>query len=762
MPLLFENAVPTNFLWVSETASEGGDGSQGHPFRTIQSAVNNATAGTAIMVTEGTYVENVKLPTKNGGTESAPIWLLSADGPQKAQIVAAVNTTSAVYGYGTDNFVISGFSITGGKNGIQFSQSGSDFSNLTRNIVIENNVISGSVDDGIKVSQGRNIQVVGNVTTNTGEEGIDFVAVNNGLVQGNEISGARGAAGIFAKGGSTGVVIDSNYVHDIPIADGILIGGWTESKFFVPGYDRYEAKNITVTNNLVEDVGRRPLNILGGVDSVVTKNYFEANANYYTGIGVASGSPLASAVAQSYNDRIFDNIITNKNKISIATGSHDIFFYDNSSTGIWSTLTGPDAYAALHENSIASSILEALIQIPAEVAVIKTLEVSVSTVLDDLMANMALTGSADVNAVGNALDNVLTGNAGNNLLDGMGGKDTMGGGLGDDTYIVDNVGDVVVEGADSGRDTVKASISYTLGANVEKLMLTGCDNINASGNDQDNTLVGNAGDNVLDGKGGADIMSGGAGNDIYIIDHVGDVIKENSNSGTDTVLGALSNITLATNVENFIYTGHGNVTAIGNSGANILMGGSGNDYLDGKDGNDTLIGGDGNDVYVVNTAADRVVEYVGEGQDTIRSSVSYTLSANVENLVLFNGTAVTAVGNSLDNVITGNAVNNVIDGGAGADVLSGGKGNDAFVFHFGQANGDTITDFAGRGAGEGDQLVFYGFGQGQIIQISGTSDYLITPDDFHGGAAAAEIIHLNGVFNLDTQVGAGHNDVLFY
>ncbi|MDH4378675.1 MAG: M10 family metallopeptidase C-terminal domain-containing protein [Vampirovibrionales bacterium] len=347
---------------------------------------------------------------------------------------------------------------------------------------------------------------------------------------------------------------------------------------------------------------------------------------------------------------------------------------------------------------------------------------SLTYTLGNYLEHLTLSGTAAINGTGNAWHNKLIGNAANNTLSGLGGNDTLDGGegadtliggTGDDIYVVDNSNDVVTEAANEGSDTVQSSINYTLGSNVETLILTNLSSISGTGNTLNNVLVGNSADNVLDGGSGLDILMAGAGNDTYVVDSVYDRVIEKTDEGTsDTVRSSVS-WTLSDTVENLILTGDalldgtGNAfdnILVGNTASNVLTGGLGNDILDGKGGSDTLIGGLGNDTYWTDTALDSIIENADEGLDTVRATSSYALGANLENLTLDGLQAIQGMGNELDNVITGSVASNLLEGGAG---------NDRYVFEGNSFGADTIVDTSGN-----DTLDFSSIATGLTVDLA--------------------------------------------
>ena len=479
-------------------------------------------------------------------------------------------------------------------------------------------------------------------------------------------------------------------------------------------------------------------------------------------VSIAVGVTIEKAIGGSGADSLIGNDAANS---LIGGAGNDLL---NGGAGIDTMIggLGDDTYVV----DVAGDVVTELANEGTD-----TVQTGISYSLGANVENLTLTGSAAVNGVGNSLNNMLIGNAaanrleggaGNDTLDGGGGIDTLVGGLGDDTYIVDVVGDVITELANEGADTVKVSFTYSLGENLENLVLTGTAAINGTGNSVNNIMTGNSAANRLDGGLGADTMAGGLGDDSYVVDNVGDIVTELTNEGTDRVEASVS-YTLSANVENLTLTGTAaingtgngsNNVITGNSAANILNGGAGNDVLDGAGGADTLIGGLGDDSYIIDVAGDIVTELANEGTDTVKASLTYALGANVENLILTGTAAINGTGNALTNVLTGNSAANLLDGGAGLDTLIGGLGDDIYVV---DATGDVVTEQANEGTDKVLASVSYSLSANvENLVLTGTAAINGTGNSLNNiitGNSAAN--SLDGGAGADTMVGGLGDDV---
>ncbi|PIG90443.1 calcium-binding protein [Gloeocapsopsis sp. IPPAS B-1203] len=280
------------------------------------------------------------------------------------------------------------------------------------------------------------------------------------------------------------------------------------------------------------------------------------------------------------------------------------------------------------------------------------------------------------NLKGGSRNDKLYGYEGKDTLNGGAGIDTLIGGTGSDIYIVDTTTDVIIEYSGGGaHDTVQSSVSYTLGAYVNDLVLTGSSNINGTGNELDNIITGNRGRNVLRGLAGNDQLDG------------------SNDKRSDTLYGGVGNDTLIGGNKDKLYGGTGNDRLIGSHVG----------FFDNPDDTIYMDGGDGNDYLYASHDAEM---YGGRGNDTITGGTSVYIDGG-DGDDLLDGDESTIKGGKGNDTITGNYSR--LYGGDGDDVLSGiaamegGRGNDTliggdwdsgFIFSKPTDGIDTITNFA--------------------------------------------------------------------
>ena len=223
----------------------------------------------------------------------------------------------------------------------------------------------------------------------------------------------------------------------------------------------------------------------------------------------------------------------------------------------------------------------------------------------------------------------------------------------------------------------------------------------------------------------------------------------NGNADNDTLNG--------NNNENFLFGSGGNDTLRGFGGNDTLNGGSGNDTLDGGLDVDFMDGGLGDDVYFVDASGDVVAEGVGNGFDTVFTSINYTLGSGTDRLVTADPSLTTGLsltGNEFANEITGNAGGNIINGGAGADLMVGAGGDDIY---FVDNAGDVVSDAPGGGFDTVFSSISFNLDT-LIERVVAADTSATTALNFNGNEFTNEITGNNGSNMIDGRGGA---DLLF-
>lgn len=377
-------------------------------------------------------------------------------------------------------------------------------------------------------------------------------------------------------------------------------------------------------------------------------------------------------------------------------------------------------------------------------------------------------------------------------FNGAGGNDLIYGSYSASNVIDGGSGDDQIEIVDGG---VGSRINTVWGG-------AGNDFVNLFDSEGDSATIfgGSGNDTLLASNGGQHVIQGGAGNDVvqgdgtdravfsgkhtdYAISQMSQILVEDrralSPDGTDTLLRidrltfSDGTFTLASRI-GFGVTINGTAnadtitptaTVAGQPFVSVLKdtlnGNAGNDTLDGGAGADTMYGGSGNDTYVVNGGGDRVIEMSSaNGTDTVRASVTLTLSQFVENLTLTGTGAINGTGNTLANSLTGNSAANILTGFSGNDSLSGGGGNDTLDSG---NNNDVLT------GGAGGDMLYGGAGTDRFVftfaaDSSGATRDVIassgTGSGFEGaGAAAGDRIDLAAI---DANTGAAANQAFLF
>jgi Ca2+-binding RTX toxin-like protein len=531
-----------------------------------------------------------------------------------------------------------------------------------------------------------NFTGTGNNSANviTGGSGADVLA---GLVGDDTINGGDGNDTILYTVGDGADTVDGGAGADRLNVQGTALANSLSVLYAAGALTSVAGSTLTSVEEVVADLG----------DLTDTLNYGATSANVVVDLstGLASGflsiAGIENVVGGSGNDVLTGALgITN-----VLTGGagNDTFYVHDTDDGVSEIALGGIDEVRSYANAY--------------------------TITDANVENLSFVGIGNFSGTGNASDNVITGGTGNDVLNGLGGNDTLNGGAGND----------ILDGG-AGNDALNGGLG-------NDSLIGGLGTDTVDGGDGNDTLDGGAGiDSILAGAGddvvnyvfgeGADTVDGGAGADRLNITGNGaanaltvvfngtalttvangavagiEQVVANLQEGIDTLNYTSTTADVAVNLATGVASGFLSIANIEN-----VTGGGGNDvFTDVSTIANAFNGGLGNDVFIVHDLTDTVADVAAGGIDEVRSFAgSFTLAANLENLVYQGSGNFTGTGNNLGNAITGGAGNDVLSGlagddtllgGAGDDTLAGGQGNDSVN---GGAGNDTISYVIGDDA----------------------------------------------------------------
>lgn len=460
------------------------------------------------------------------------------------------------------------------------------------------------------------------------------------------------------------------------------------------------------------------------------------------------------------NDRVFDlaTLVTDRfAELRAATAAAPVQLFTSTALEQQYDITNQVGFAG-GEHALHYALTGEVMPTPIPDAII-------GTPGDDILAG---TDTSD-RMIGLAGNDVLQGLAGDDELQGDAGNDLLSGGAGNDTYFY-NVGDGIdtIDDTNANGDTNR--IIFGAGIDPASVTLGLGSLLIRAGNPGDEIHITQFDPNDPYGVHAIDSFEFADGTVLSYAEFLARGFDISGGAGNDTLTGTvLEDRIFGGDGDDQLDGGDGNDFLFGEAGMDTLSGGDGNDLLDGGLGADTLIGGLGDDTFVVDDPGDIVMEWTGEGTDTVQSAISYTLGDAIENLTL-TGVAADGTGNAGDNILTGNAAANALTGlagndnllgldgkdtlvgGAGDDNLAGGSGDDTYLFNLGDGV-DTIDDLSLLG--EGNKLIFGAgitladlvlsySGDSMIVRVGAAGDAInltnFDPNDVYG-AHAVDTFH---------------------